>query len=334
MYVLSRDKKIVAHHEGMDGRIAALLTMEIRKELGVANPVLLAKDAYSGEETCSVCHTQQHATWSLTTHALAFDTLVERGEQLNEECVGCHSVGFNLPGGYTTQLRQPHLEGVQCENCHGRGGPHQSPEFAKQGYEAVCKGCHTPEHSLRFRFEERLPIISHAANQQVTSLSLEQRRSLLAKREKRERKLFDDGEYIGSAACQGCHAAEHDNWSKSPHAKAFITLQAKKEDAKAECRSCHTTGFDKPGGFPTGGAPLEAVGCESCHGPGKLHAAQGAPKTGSILKLADKCGDCAILQICGSCHNEANDPGFEFSVERKIDAIRHHPKPSKDTAAE
>ena len=41
-----------------------------------------------------------------------------------------------------------------------------------------------------------------------------------------------------------------------------------------------------------------------------------------------------ILQICGSCHDEKNDPNFEFVVERKIDAIRHHPKMSKDTSAE
>jgi hypothetical protein len=30
-----------------------------------------------------------------------------------------------------------------------------------------------------------------------------------------------------------------------------------------------------------------------------------------------------ILQICGSCHDEANDPGFEFNVEAKIEAQRH-----------
>jgi hypothetical protein len=30
-----------------------------------------------------------------------------------------------------------------------------------------------------------------------------------------------------------------------------------------------------------------------------------------------------ILQICGSCHDEANDPGFEFEVEAKIEAQRH-----------
>jgi hypothetical protein len=30
-----------------------------------------------------------------------------------------------------------------------------------------------------------------------------------------------------------------------------------------------------------------------------------------------------ILKICGSCHDDANDPGFEFDVEEKIDKQRH-----------
>ena len=30
-----------------------------------------------------------------------------------------------------------------------------------------------------------------------------------------------------------------------------------------------------------------------------------------------------ILQICGGCHDDANDPGFEFEVQAKIDRLRH-----------
>jgi hypothetical protein len=30
-----------------------------------------------------------------------------------------------------------------------------------------------------------------------------------------------------------------------------------------------------------------------------------------------------ILQICGSCHDEANDPGFEFELLDKIELQRH-----------
>ncbi len=51
--------------------------------------------------------------------------------------------------------------------------------------------------------------------------------------------------------------------------------------------------------------------------------AEGAERRGTILALTDKCDSCVIMQICGSCHDEANDPGFEFELLDKIEAIRH-----------
>ena len=30
-----------------------------------------------------------------------------------------------------------------------------------------------------------------------------------------------------------------------------------------------------------------------------------------------------ILKVCGTCHDDANDPGFEFEVEKRIEAQRH-----------
>ena len=48
-----------------------------------------------------------------------------------------------------------------------------------------------------------------------------------------------------------------------------------------------------------------------------------APRIGTIVSLTDKCGSCVILQICGTCHDDANDPGFEFEVEKKIEAQKH-----------
>jgi hypothetical protein len=41
------------------------------------------------------------------------------------------------------------------------------------------------------------------------------------------------------------------------------------------------------------------------------------------VSLGDKCDSCVILQICGSCHDDANDPGFEFEVIDKIEKQRH-----------
>jgi len=94
------------------------------------------------------------------------------------------------------------------------------------------------------------------------------------------------------------------------------------------CLACHTTAFDLPGGFAatdraSAHPDLARVGCESCHGPGEAHVAPKAERIGTIISLGDKCDSCVILQICGGCHDDANDPGFAFEVEAKIEKQRH-----------
>jgi peroxiredoxin len=322
--VIDRTGRISARHTGAEPRLQALLTLEIRAALGGANPILLDKTGYSGADFCQACHRGQHATWALTTHAYAFETLVEHGVDRDPECLPCHTVGWNQPGGYSLERPATFLEGVQCENCHGRGGPHQSPDFAAEvGYEKACLGCHNEEHSLNFSFAERLPLISHAANQAHAGLSREQRLELVRKRDKRQRTLFSAADYVGSQACQACHAAEYKQWQESDHSGALDALRADHADQDADCQKCHTTGFGEKTGWPAGGAKLAGVGCESCHGPGGRHVLEGAERSGTILRLADKCDSCVILQICGSCHDDANDPGFEFELESKLAIIRH-----------
>jgi peroxiredoxin len=324
---IDREGKLVARHRGWDKRIESLVTMETRQALGVENPLLLSKTGFSGEESCRVCHQNQHETWSLTTHAYAFETLVRHGQDRNKECVGCHVVGWEQPGGWSLESPVAHLQGVQCESCHGRGGPHQSPEFlAKGGYEAVCVTCHNPKHSLNFVFAERLPLVSHAANAGLAGLSLEERQKLLGERDVRERTLFQPGAYVGSESCRSCHEQQYALWAQSGHARAFDTLPAA-DRTKAECVSCHVTGHEKEGGYPAGGAPTAGVGCESCHGPGARHVAEGATHKGDILALSDKCDSCVILQICGSCHTEKWSPNFEFELEAHLDKLRHGMRP-------
>jgi len=331
MLVIGRDGRVAARHQGIDPRIQVLLGLQVRAALGVENPIRLSRRGYSGQEFCQACHADQHSSWELTRHAFAFETLVEHNADRDPECLPCHTVGWEEPGGYAPENPSAHLRGVQCENCHGRGGPHQSPDFLVQrDLESVCLTCHTPEHSLRFVFGERLPLVSHAANSRFAGLSLEERLELVERRDKRQRKLFETADYVGSATCASCHFDEHRRWAESAHAGAFETLsranaRSAQGDAQGDpnCQKCHTTGFGQPTGWTEGHADLQAVGCESCHGPGADHVAAAGRRPGSILRLTEKCDSCVILQICGSCHDDANDPGFEFELDAKIDLIRH-----------
>jgi hypothetical protein len=227
-----------------------------------------------------------------------------------------------------------HLENVGCETCHGRGGGHLSQEPAaappvEPDYEAVCTTCHNQKHSLGFDYATFLPRVSHEANLQLADLSLEKRRDILERRRKpRENLLPTLAEYTGSEACESCHEEEFATWSKQPHAAAVEKLEAPTETENPDCLRCHTTAFGRPGGFPTDGRlaehpDLAAVGCESCHGPGGKHIETEGLEAGSIIALGDKCDSCVVLQICGSCHDEANDPGFEFELLDKIELQRH-----------
>ncbi len=329
IFLLDAEQRIVARVDGWkEDRDPPLMRMRLARLGGATVPMLLHSTAYSGDEFCAVCHEGASATHELTTHATAFDTLVKHGADADPECVGCHVVGWEQKGGFEIGQRHTHLEGVGCETSHGRGGPHLSPDVAAGGnYEAVCVTCHNPQHSLGFEYATFLPKVSHAANTQYAQLTGAERDAFLASRRATRKNLLPtQADYVGSAICRDCHVDEFTTWIEQPHAKAYETLEAKNEAGNTECLGCHTTGMDKTGGFVLGGPTdkdLAAVGCESCHGPGGDHVGEDAVKRGTILSLGDKCDSCVILQICGSCHDDANDPGFEFEVQEKIDRQRH-----------
>jgi peroxiredoxin len=323
---IDADGGITFRSSGWRERDEALVRMHAHKLGGGKVPMLLARSGYTGNDVCGVCHELEARSWEYTRHASAYDTLVTHGVERDGECVGCHVVGLDQAGGFDMNAPVAHLEAVGCESCHGRGGPHLSPAFVPDdGYAAVCETCHNPKHSLGFEYASFRQKISHTA---IAALSPADRASLVAAGAKPRDVLPTQATHVGSDACQSCHASEFATWQASPHASALASLEADGKAADAACQQCHTTAFGKPGGFPAGAPPadhadLARVGCESCHGPGGDHIPEGARKLGSIVSLGDKCDSCVILQICGSCHDPANDKDFEFNVQEHIDRQRH-----------
>ncbi len=126
--------------------------------------------------------------------------------------------------------------------------------------------------------------------------------------------------WIGSAACLACHVDAATQWSTTAHARALQSLRASNRAMDDACWSCHVTGAGKPGG-PTrpGDLPqaLEHVGCESCHGPGRAHAA--SPATVRLVRQP-------AVEVCTGCHDGVRDEG-RFDARSYLAKVAHGARP-------
>lgn len=112
--------------------------------------------------------------------------------------------------------------------------------------------------------------------------------------------------YVGSATCQSCHSAAYAWWSKHAHGRAYTTLERVHKQYNLSCVSCHVTGYGRPGGSAVvQNEGLTHVGCESCHGPGSLHAKQ---PTAAEHKLTTH----PTETVCKQCHTPDHSDLFEF----------------------
>ncbi|MEM1347189.1 MAG: multiheme c-type cytochrome [Myxococcota bacterium] len=146
-------------------------------EPGEVIPVEQGQAFFVGSPQCISCHAEAYALWETTAHAKAWETLEEQGKHTNPDCIGCHVVGYEQPGGSAIKNVQypasnelgmewtKDLRDVGCESCHGPGSQHML--FALKGQTAEAKEhiklegpaefcastCHVPEHSPRFQYE-------------------------------------------------------------------------------------------------------------------------------------------------------------------------------------
>jgi len=123
--------------------------------------------------------------------------------------------------------------------------------------------------------------------------------------------------YIGSDACQSCHESQYRHWTTTQHVFSMLSLLNKNRQGLPECLVCHTTGYGHPGGFEKVEAKgdLSRVGCENCHGPGKLHS--GSTEVGGLIRKE------VPDAICLGCHDRDNDPEFEVHREKRRAAVAH-----------
>ncbi len=123
---------------------------------------------------------------------------------------------------------------------------------------------------------------------------------------KQKLKSLENTQFVGAAACQGCHAQSHKIWSESHHASALATLQEVGKDKDPECVSCHVLGLNDDGGYVDQQATPQFanVQCENCHGPMKKHLANPTQPLGE--ELARPKG------VCVSCHEPPHTSDFNY----------------------
>lgn len=125
-------------------------------------------------------------------------------------------------------------------------------------------------------------------------------------------------EYVGTPRCASCHAAAHEKWQESKHAAAWETLATAQEsgryawpvDRYPDCVACHSVGYGEVSGFvnPERSPGLEAVGCESCHGPGSRHVAN---------PIEHKMGRIGA-ESCLRCHDFEQSPNFDYAERWRV----------------
>jgi hypothetical protein len=119
-------------------------------------------DRFIGTEVCERCHASEADQWKTTKHSHAWQTLVDLKKDATPDCVPCHVVGYNKPGGFSNATATPRMVNVGCENCHGMGSQHEAfVASPRKITEQTCMQCHTSTTSPTFNFAVYSPHIFH-----------------------------------------------------------------------------------------------------------------------------------------------------------------------------
>lgn len=128
------------------------------------------KERYYGASLCRYCHAEVYDWWKATPHGEAFKVLSKRyfrksgyragdEKKMDPEYLRYATTGFGEEDGYSSEKDMRHLQGVQCEQCHSRAGPHDGRGVTD--YEAACVRCHTSTRDPLFEYRKFLKKMGH-----------------------------------------------------------------------------------------------------------------------------------------------------------------------------
>jgi hypothetical protein len=123
--------------------------------------------------------------------------------------------------------------------------------------------------------------------------------------------LAPGGDLVGPETCKACHPAAYASWREGPHARALESLPERSRGDR-RCLSCHA---------PAAEAGQTGVGCEACHGPGRLYAAR------YVMRDAELARALGLVipgeKGCLACHGESTPSLRRFDFSRKVKLIQH-----------
>lgn len=230
---VDRKHKLVSLDKGYDGKNAISALIEKYKEQvrqlafsqsEKAIAVGSDKPFVADSQTCRGCHPKQYDWWAKTNHASAYLVLYAKNQHFDPECISCHSLGFEQPGGFAKIARPWELKG--------------DTKKGKPEIEAVMKRVFAqdgPRHALDSRIEpERYAALKTRYHDQIHKLE----KSGRLKRN-----------FIG-VQCEHCHG------NRSGHPNPAVPT-VKKVVATA-CTACHVPPHDNAFDFD---AKVKIVGC-------------------------------------------------------------------------
>ncbi|MED5330006.1 MAG: multiheme c-type cytochrome [Planctomycetota bacterium] len=108
--------------------------------------------------------------------------------------------------------------------------------------------------------------------------------------------------------CVSCHAEQVEFWRETPHADAFVKVDAVGQGLNIACVECHTTGYGVVGGYDDIRlkAPLDGVGCYHCHETNNLHVENPRFAVQPMFSW-----DQSEQMNCLRCHTQRRSPGFD-----------------------
>jgi hypothetical protein len=117
-------------------------------------------------------------------------------------------------------------------------------------------------------------------------------------------------DYRGWQTCGSCHPRETEAWQETRHARAYRTLEDKGQQFNFKCIPCHVTGISLENSQNSSSLPpdLRAVGCESCHGPGREH----------LDNPEKKIPVAPAEAICLGCHQPDQDDDFDYGRDKRL----------------